>query len=700
MSYDLAALLNAECIAVVGASPKPGSFGGQVLKNLVEIGFTGELYGVHPRETEIFGQATFPSIRDLPRVPDLIALAVANHHLLGILEDAGEMGIKATLVFGDPTVGVGRAPELQDQIAEIAARYQIAVCGPNAMGIYALHRKFVISGYPVDPRIGIGNIALITHSGTVFDSLSQNNRQVNFNYVVAGGNEAVLTAADYLKFVLQDDATKVVALYLETVRDPELFLEGLTLAREKRIPVVALKTGLSEHGQRMTQAHTGALAGGAQTYHALFDRYGVIQVHTLDEMMDTIELLSVIQHLPGPNLSVLMESGGERSHLADHASYLNHTFTEFNETTQQRLLDVLEPGVHPDNPLDAFGSGHNVMETYRDCLKVMDADPETGLTLLAVDFARDSYLSPNYQAAVLTAQSEIKKPLTAMVNLTAGAGDSFVAALRVVGVPVLMGTETGLRALKHLIEFSKQTDVGFPESYIVGRPDEATLSEIRQRIQTATGPLDEYASKKVLAAYGLPAPQEALAVSVEEAVALADSYGYPVVMKTAVEGILHKSDVGGVRLNISNAAQAAIEADDLIEKLGTPILVQAQANMKDAVELFLGMQSDPQFGPLLLVGLGGVFIEVYKDVVAFLPPVVTGEPEQLIARLQGLPLLQGTRGKAGVDLPALYDAVVRFATLALDLGDLVEAIEVNPLLMRPDGALMLDALIIPNTPTF
>ncbi|MEM9776737.1 MAG: CoA-binding protein, partial [Chloroflexota bacterium] len=420
---DLNKLFDAQSICVVGASAREGSFGGTVLKNLVDFGYPGQLMGVHPKNTEAFGVPCYPSLTDIRQVPDCIALAVANHHLLGYLEEAGELGVGAAVVFGDPTVGAGRDPELEGQIAQVAEDYEMAVLGANGMGYYALPNGIVISGYPVDPQKPTGSVALITHSGTVFDSMTQNNRDVYFNYVISAGNETCLTAADYLNYVLDDPSTKAVAMYLETVRNPQLFLAALEKSVAKKIPIIALKTGLSERGQLMAQAHTGALAGGAEAYAALFEKYGVRQCFTLDEMMDTVELFSKIQRLPSPNVTALMESGGERSMLVDIATNVGVELTELSTDTNRKLVTILEDGVEPDNPLDAFGSGHNVQDTYRDCLLAMDGDPNTGLLCLAVDLARDSYLSHDYVNGAMEALPNLSKPFAGLVNLTAGAHD-------------------------------------------------------------------------------------------------------------------------------------------------------------------------------------------------------------------------------------------------------------------------------------
>ena len=537
-------------------------------ENLIDLEFEGAVYPVHPKHGEIFGVKAYSSLSAIPEAPDCIALAVANHHLLRILNEAVELGVKAAVVFGDPTVGAGRDPELEPAIAKLARENGMAICGANAMGVYNLPHRFVISGYPVDPNKPAGNVALITHSGTVFDAMSQNNRDVHFNYVVSAGNETGCTAADYLRFVLGDPTTRAVALYLETVRDPQGFIEALELAVERQIPIIALKTGLTERGQKLAQAHTGALAGGAETYAALFRKYGVRQVGTLDEMMDTVELFSKIQRIERPELAMLMESGGERSMVADHATYIGVEFAQFSAETNTRLEKTLDEGVHPDNPLDAFGTGHEVEKNYRNCLLAMHDDPQTGILVLAVDLARDSYLSQDYVNAALSIKGQVTKPFAAMVNLTAGAHDGLMVDLRANDIPVLMGTETGLRAFKHLIEFNAFCERDSAEPEFIGRPNANIVARLRNQFAAADGPLNESTSKRILGAYGLPVTQEIEANSLDGALVAAQTIGYPVVMKTAMPDVMHKSDVGGIYLNLADSDAVTHAYQSLADNIG------------------------------------------------------------------------------------------------------------------------------------
>jgi len=689
---DLTPLLNARSIAVVGASDKPSSFGGQVLSNLVEYGYDGTLFSVHPKHESLFSRPCYPSLSQAPEPPDCVALAVANHHLLNLLEEAGACGVRAAVVFGDPTVGAGRAPELQDQIAALAKKYEMIVCGPNAMGVYALHRNLVISGYPVDPSLTAGRIALITASGTVFDALSQNNRQVAFNYVVSCGNEAVLSAADYLYHAVSAPETEAVALYLETVRNPEGFVEALQLAREKEIPIVACKVGLSARGQVMAQAHTGALAGDAETYEALFRHYGVAQVHSLDEMMDTLELMSQVRRVNGNRVAALMESGGERSLVADLSQDLNIDFAEFDERTTTRLRSIVDDGVQPDNPLDAFGSGHDVERVYTECLEAMDQNPSTSLLLLAVDLVRDSYLSPLYVEAALAALPRLTKPLAAMVNLTAGANTELMAQLRSHGVPVLMGTDTALRAISHLNDFSAISGDTGSAAPLGG--NNAQLPQVRTTIANADAALSEHDSKLVLSTFGLCVTDEVVVGTADAAVQAADSMGYPVVVKTAEPGLMHKSEAGGIHLNLESAQAVRQAYTALAGNIGPRVLVQEM--LAGGTEMFLGMKSDPQFGPIVLIGMGGIFLEIYKDVVATLPAIGPDEVRSLLRRLQGYPLLTGARGRPPADLDALTCAVLAFTEFVADCGDLLAEVDINPLLVRSDGVTALDALIVPK----
>ena len=412
--------------------------------------------------------------------------------------------------------------------------------------------------------------------------------------------------------------------------------------------------------------------------------------------MDTVELFSRVRAERGHKLAILMESGGERSLVADLSEDLNLEYASLSAETISRLSEVLDEGVTPENPLDAFGTGHDVVGVYRECLKAMDANPDTGVLVLAVDLARDSYLSPAYVDAVLQARDGLEKPLVGMVNLSAGANQELMATLRANGVPVLMGTRSALKAIDHWTDFAAGDRRQPEQPAVLGRPAPGRLSALRKGLAGTAGALDEHASKSLLSHYGLSVTKGVVVETAEAARTAAEQIGFPVALKTAAPEVLHKSDVGGIFLGLTEISAVNDAYQDLAQKCGPRVLVQQMAGT--GVEMILGMKSDPQFGPVLLVGMGGVFVEVYRDVATALAPVSHAEAEGLIATLKGAPLLEGVRGKTPASREALVDAIIRFSTFVDDFAAELSEVDINPLLVTADDAIVLDALVIPRKP--
>jgi acyl-CoA synthetase (NDP forming) len=698
---NLTPLLHAGSVAIVGLSQLPG-FGGWIYTNLRDFGYAerGRIYGVNPRYSILYEQPCYPSLRDLPERPDCAILALPNHRLLPVLQEAAELQIPAAVIFAsaysDP---VDSQPSLQASLAETARWSGMVVCGPNCMGFLAFGQKLVVSGYPVTPGTPGGGVTFITHSGSVFDTVWQNRRGVRFNYVISSGNEIATTMADYMQFALADPTTQAIALFLETVRDPATFVAALREAAERDIPVVALKVGRSAQGAQLAQAHSGALAGQDAAYEALFARYGVRRVKSLDEMMDALELFSTGLRTPTRYISSVHDSGGERGLLVDLAESEGVQFAPITAKTMARLASTLEPGLAPVNPVDAWGTGNDFGRIYRECLLALDADPATGLTVFGVDLYPAGSISRTYLDVALEVRPQLTKPLVFLSNLSSAVADDVGARLRQAGVPVLMGTENGLRAIRHLIEYSeyqRRRAVWEPEARaVVLHPTE--IAGLHHELQRATGPLDEYASKKFLRAYGIPTPAEAIATSLKDALQVAEQIGYPVALKTGAGQLWHKSDRGGVRLNLRTAAELSEAYRDFETRFGPRVLVQEMA--AEGAELILGLVNDPQFGLMLTIGMGGIFVEVMKDSRLLMLPTTRTEVRESLLSLRGAALLKGARGRASLDVEAIIDAALRLAALAADLGDLIAALDINPLIALPAGVVAVDALIVPQPAT-
>ena len=695
LRQDLNPLLQAHSVAIVGIS-RPGRFGGRVYTNLRDCRYPGVIYGVNPNYDSLYGQPCYPSLHALPEQPNCAILAVPNERLLPVLQEAAVLKIPAAVIFAsaysEPVEG---QPSLQAQLAEVARSAGMVVCGPNCMGFHAFGQRLSVSGYPVMPDTPGGSVTFVSHSGSAFDAVWQNKRGLRFNYLVSSGNEMVTSAADYMLFALTDPTTRVIGLFIETVRDPQRFVAALAEAAEQDVPIVALKVGRSARGAELAQAHSGALAGEDGVYEALFAHYGVQRVRSLDEMLDTLELFAAGPRPPTRFVSAIHDSGAERALLVDLADSESVSFAPINETTTARLAEILEPGLLPTNPLDAWGTGNEYDRIYRDCLLALDSDPATGLNVFAVDLYSSGEIDRTYIDLALAVQTQLTKPLVFLSNLAASASDEHGARLRRAGIPVLLGTENGLRAIRHLLDYAE-----YHRAHAAPGPQPAAVAlepsqvrELRRQLERAGDPLDEFASKQILRAYGISTPVEGVATSLNEALRIAERIGYPAALKTAA-GVIHKSDRGGVRLNLRDAASLAVAYRELESRLGPRVLVQQM--VPDGVELILGLVSDAQFGPMLALGMGGIFVEVRQDARLLVLPTTRAAVRGALRSLRGAGLLNGARGQPPADVEAVVDMAMRIAALAADLGDRIAALDVNPLIALPDSAVAVDALIVPR----
>jgi acetate---CoA ligase (ADP-forming) len=484
----------------------------------------------------------------------------------------------------------------------------------------------------------------------------------------------------------------VAALFLETVRDPAAFRAALAKAAVRGIPVVALKVGRGQAARAMVAAHSGALAGDDGAHQALFDAYGVAQVATLDELADTCELLAGRRAHPG-GLAAIHDSGGERAHLLDLVEQLRVPLAGISEATRERLAAVLEPGLPATNPLDAWGTGNDADEIFAACIQALLDDPATGALALNLDLTTEPTPDTSYTGLAIDAAATTAKPVAVVTTLASAADPTQAATLRAAGVPVLEGAATGLAALRHLLAYRDFVAQPPPPAAVSATPA-AVVARWRERLGDSGRPLEEAEGLELLGHWGVPVVAAEVATSLEEALAAAGRVGWPVALKTAMPGVAHKSEVGGVVLGLEGPDRLAAAHADLAARLGPRVLVAAMAG--PGVELALGVVADPQFGPLVMVAAGGVLIEILRDRRFALPPLDRRQALAMLDRLAVRPLLEGVRGTAPVDLDAVADAVANLSTLALDLGDRLAALDVNPLVAGPAGCVAADALVIPK----
>jgi acetate---CoA ligase (ADP-forming) len=682
------AMLEARSVALVGASARPGSLGARMIEEVTRSPSRPRTYLVNPRYADIGGVPCLPGLAALPEPVDLALLAVPDSALEAQLVTAAEHHTRSAVIFGsayDPHGSHG----LRDRLAKVARDAEMAVCGAGCMGFVNVARGLRAIGYVEPDPLPAGPVALVTHSGSVFSALLRTRRGFGFTLAVSSGQELVTTAADYARYALTLPGTKVLALVLEAIRDAAGLRAVLADALAADVPVVLLSVGASEAGQALVAAHSGALAANGGAWEALAAAYGVHRVGDLAELADTLELFAVGQHgcgrraAPGTGIATVHDSGLERAHTADLAAEAGVPFAPLAPATAGRLAALLDEGLAPGNPLDVWGTGRDTESLFAGCLDALAADPSVGAVALAVDLVPEFDGDDSYPRAALAAAARTAKPVAVLAGLPAAVDDAAAARLRAAGVPVLEGTRTGLLALRHLLDaahFRAEPPQPPPARGLSRTPPEGPLP---------TGGAGLFA---LLREYGIPAVRTEAADSREAALAAADAIGYPVVLKTAEPGIAHKSDVGGVRLGLAAPAQASAAYDDLAARLGPHVLVSQTAPA--GPELALGLARDPALGPLLVISAGGILIEIFAERVVLLPPVTRRAALAGVRRLRLAPVLAGARGQPGADLDAIADAIEGLSRLARDLGDAIEALDINPLICGPHGAVAVDALLI------
>jgi acetate---CoA ligase (ADP-forming) len=696
----LAVMLEARSVALVGASPRAGSLGARMIEEVAKSAGAPRRYLVNPRYDEIGGVRCHPTLDDLPEAVDLALLAVPDAALEQQLKGAAEAGVGSAVIFGS-AVGAG----LRERIAATAVAAGMPVCGAGCMGFVNVARGLRAIGYTEPDPLPAGPVALVTHSGSVFSALLRTRRAFGFTVAVSSGQELVTSAAAYARYALTLPETKVLALVLEAIRDGALLRSVLADAAARDVPVVLLAAGTSAASRSLVAAHSGALAAGDGAWQALASAHGVHRVGDLAELADTLELFCAGRRARGGDndpadgsrpadpglrgIATVHDSGFERAHIADLATSVGVPFAELTGETRRRLAAVLDPGLEPGNPLDVWGTGRDSEELFTETLSALAADANVGAVALAVDLVPEYDGDDSYRHAVLAAAAATDKPVVVLASVPAAIDTEAATRLRAAGVPVLESTRSGLLALGHLLAHpAPPSACGSP----LTAPADPDARRSRWSAALTAGPVGGADLFDLLRDYGVPAVRARSAGTLAAATEAAAAIGYPVAIKTDEPGIAHKSDVGGVHLNLTGPAGLAAAYQDLAARLGPRVAICEMA--APGTELILGMARDPALGPLIVVGAGGVLAEYLAERAVALPPVSAADAARMIAGLRVAEILAGVRGQPPCDAAALAGAIAAFSLLVADLGDHLDALDVNPLICSPSGVLAVDALAL------
>lgn len=690
-------LLRPRSVAIVGASPTPGSLGAGVLKNLERAGFSGAINLINPKRTEIGERPCLPSVEALPDDVDAAVLAIPRAGVLEAVRGCAARGVKGIVIFSAGFAEGGEEGRAeQEEIARIARAHDMAVEGPNCLGLVNF-----VDGAPLTfietpferlgERPGVG---IVSQSGAMAAvvSVALRSRDLGVSFSVSTGNEAASGVEDYVEYLIDTPETQVISLMVEQFRQPKRFLELARRAHGAGKPIVLVHPGRSSAARASAATHTGALAGDYEVMRTKVRHAGVVLVETLEEMLDATELALRLGRLPRGGAAVLVESGWFKAQTLDLCEELGFPLPPLTEAGEAGLRAALPEFIPPSNPLDVTAQALVDPDLYRRTLAVLVEEPQYGaivLPIIVTDEATARVKFPPILDALDTLKPE-KPVLFAQVDEGAEAPQAYVDALRARGVPVFPSPERVYRALARLADAAERA----PGPAAAVDPPPAELGGLH-------GVVPEHRAKAVLAEIGVPIPAGRLARTIEEAQAIAGEIGFPVVLKAQSPDLSHKSDAGGVVLGLATPQALAEGWARLHANVGAArpglkldgVLVEAMG--RRGVELIVGARNDPDWGPVVLVGFGGVLAEAIKD-ARLLPPELSADA--IVAELRKLrsaALFEGLRGSPPLDIEAAADIVSRVGRL-IRSTDRIGEIDVNPVVVLPkgEGAVALDALMI------
>jgi acyl-CoA synthetase (NDP forming) len=701
------AMLHPRNIVMVGATDKPGNYAERIWNNLIKYQYEGGLFPVNAKRETIWGVPCYKDFASLPEKPDHVVVLVPARFAVQVIRDAAAAGARsATIVTsGFSELQDEESQRLAEELKQAVKETGLAVTGPNCLGNLSAGEKLFTN---IDDRIvtmEAGPVAIAGQSGAIVMAIRQalEDRGVGVGYMVTTGNETGLETPDLMAYFAADPSVRVIVVYLEGVRNTKVFRDACKAARKAGKPVIALKLGASEGGRAAAMAHTGALAGSIETFDAISTREGVIRVRGLDELIETTECFVHAEPPKSNRLAAVSLSGGKRGLLIDafHAAGLN--FAPLSANASGQLAKMLGPGSIVGNPLDAGFAAVVDPSVYMSSIKIMIDDPDTDIVIIDAELPKAPHeLRERNLRIVNDMAGAASKPVVYISAMSIGFTE-FTKGLRksLPNIAVMQGLDRAVGAIKSLIDYA-QLRKEVPDIKSSSKASARAMMEKMLKSANGAAALDEVASKKLLRAYGIPVSQEEIAQTAAEAVKIAKKIGFPVVAKVVSADILHKSDIGGVVLNLNSAIDVKKAFNDITARVkrlkGRPklegILIAQQ--VKADLELVVGASLDAEMGPVVLFGTGGIDIELLKDVALAGAPLDAAEAKQLIHKTKAGVKMKGYRGKPALHEASAVKALVGLSNLMADAGNRIASIDVNPFLINSKLGVAVDGLIVLN----
>ena len=685
MSFE--SFFNPKSVAIVGASRQKSKVGYEILANMMEAGYKGQIYPVNPKADNIEGLKCYPDLESIKQVPELVIIIVPARFVPSIMQQCAKIGTRAVIIITAGFKEVGEdGRELEQQIIQIAGQVGIRIIGPNCLGVIAPAHNVNASFGGKMPAAG--SIGYLSQSGALLAAILDmaNTNSIGFSKLISIGNKADVDELDLIKVLGADSETKVIAGYLESITDGNAFVSQAERISHHK-PILLMKSGGTAAGAKAASSHTGSLAGSETAYGCVFERAGIIRCNSIKEQFDYAQAFGN-QPLPaGPRVAVITNAGGPGIMAADAIEREGLSFSKLTDETVSKLAAKLPVAANLYNPIDVLGDA--LADRYEFAINVVLDDPnvDTILVLLTPQAMTES--EGTAEAVVKISREKPVKPIFACF-LGADKIEEGVRILREGKIPVIDCPESAVATIKVMTDYvrwrsrPKRVVKLFP----VNRRKVEGIIERHQR--QGIREIGETESKEILEAYGFVTPKGSIATTSEQAVNIAQQLGFPVVLKIWSPDILHKSDVGGVKIGL-NSEQEVKDAFDLMmyripkKQSDANILgVLVQEMCKSGKEVILGMNRDPHFGPLMMFGMGGIMVEVLKDVSFYLAPLTAGEAEQMLINTKRYQMLKGVRGQEGVDIKAIAEGLQRLSQLVTEFPQIQE-MDINPYVVGPEG---------------
>ncbi|MFH1982060.1 MAG: acetate--CoA ligase family protein [Pseudomonadota bacterium] len=703
-------ILNARSVAVVGASKVPTKRGYQTIRTLLDEGYEGAIYPVNPKEKSIMGLRCHSAVADIPGEVDVALIATPARSIPGVLEDCGKKGVKGAVILATGFGETGAAGKsLEGQVMAVARRHQIRLIGPNTSGMMNLKANLNLVGLRDAPR---GDIALLTQSGNMALTLiteAKLKSRKGFSYYVGVGNEADIRFHEYLEFFREDPDTRAILMYVEGMREGRKFLQQALLTTLKK-PVILLKSGRSDTGKKSAGSHTGALAGMSVVAKGAFQRAGIIVIENSDELFPAAETLSSMPPIKNNQIAILADGGGHATIAADALTDLGVAIPELEEKTQQRLRAILPGGAAVRNPIDVAGGTDDNPALFADCARIILNDPHVGGLLIVglfggygIRFAESLAMMEEDAAHQMGKMVQRRGKPIVVHSLYNSEKPHSLDLLRYYGVPVYGSLDVACKCIGVLAEYGISLSSYHAKSSFVFNWREKARPEGQNIIENAyrqgRSALLEAEAKQLLRLHKAPVTGDILAKTPDEAAEAVSKIGRKAVLKIASPDILHKSDADGVRLDISTKEQARkafrevvksakkYKADARIE--GVLISPMAQKG----VEVIIGTKIDDQFGPVIMYGLGGVMVEILKDVAFRVLPIKRWSAQKMIEQTKSYPILAGVRGDKPYDKKALVNLLLCCSEI-IEAYPEIQEMDLNPVIVHHTGLDIVDARIL------